>query len=153
MKASRERAGFSLLEIVAALAIATMGALGALGLIGTALELAQRSRDDLVAASFASMVFGALRVADPAEIPPAGDWRVPGFDGRVLDLRSGRYEMPFRVAGDGHDSGRLLVRFRFEARMDGGLHEMELRVFPRSDGGGEPRTFRFERFEPGRRGP
>jgi prepilin-type N-terminal cleavage/methylation domain-containing protein len=133
--------GFTLIEIMLAMLVMTVGIVAMTGLLGTALDTSATARDDLHAVSFADMVFNYYHAADWNDVPPDGSWIVPDYDGGTLTLNaSGRF--------DGIVSGTetYTLSYRFDARMVEGRKALTLQVWPGRGTTGSPRIFQTELY-------
>ncbi|MDH3982388.1 MAG: prepilin-type N-terminal cleavage/methylation domain-containing protein [Kiritimatiellaceae bacterium] len=74
--------GFSLIEIMLALLVVSIGFIAILGLLGTTLDSSGKARNDLNTVSFADMVFNYCHsVTNQDAIPVSGTLSVPSYDG------------------------------------------------------------------------
>lgn len=142
--------GFTLIEIMLALLVVTVGIVAVTGLLGTSLDSSAKSHDDLNAVSFSDMVFNYLHSSTNwGNIPPDGSWVVPDFNGNDLDLQSGQFT--YQVPGPENPSQEYTVSYALFAQDRGGdIKELTLQVWPGYGTAGEPRHFYTEIYRWGK---
>jgi prepilin-type N-terminal cleavage/methylation domain-containing protein len=88
IKPPTRRNGFTLIEIMIALLVITVGIVAMTGLLGTSLDTSAKSHDDLHAVSFADMVFNYCHsVTNWDAIPTRGSLDLPDYDGGTTELQ------------------------------------------------------------------
>ena len=139
--------GFTLIEIMLALLVITIGIVAVTGLLGTSLDSSAKSHDDLNVVSFADMVFNYLHsVTNFAEIPTAGTVQIPDYAEGMADISIGTLsEFTCQVPTPGGLSQEYTVSYAFDAQVRGNdVKEFTLRVWPGYGTNGNPRIFYTE---------
>ncbi len=131
--------GFTLIEIMLALLVVTVGIVAMVGLLSNSLDSSAKSHDDLHAVAFADLVLNYFHsVTNWSEIPPAGPWTVPGYEGGTVNLNDGRF------TGQSGE-GEYTLTYAFTAASPSpSLKELTLKVWPGFGTNGLPRTFHTE---------
>ncbi len=125
------RFGFTLIEIMLALLVISIGIVSMTGLLGTSLDSSAKSHSDLHVVSFADMVFNYYHsVTDWSEIPPDGSGLIPDYTGNTVDLSSGTFTC--RVPGVGNTPvDTYTVSYTFNAQTRGqNIKELSLEIWP-----------------------
>ncbi|VGO23038.1 type II secretion system protein [Pontiella sulfatireligans] len=137
IQCTRKR-GFTLIEIMLALLVITVGIVAASGLLGTSLDSAAKSHDDLNIVSFSDMVLNYCHaVTNWSELPPDGTLAVPDYDGGTFNLQQGsleRFECP-----------AYTVSYKLEAQTHGpSIKALTLQLWPGYTSNGTARVFYTE---------
>ncbi len=134
--------GFTLIEIMLALLVVSIGIVAVSGLLGSSLDTSAKSHDDLHVVSFADMVLNYYHSSTNwNEIPPDGPWTVPGYDGTPVDLASSLYTC--RVLNSDADIYTVSFELIAEAPADN-IKVLTLRVWPGYGTNSTPRMFHTE---------
>ena len=141
------KSGFTLIEIILALLVITIGVVAVTGLLGSTLDSSARSHSDLDVVSFADMVFNELHSrAGFDEIPTSGSFSIPDYAGGNSSLQIGSVaQFTCQVPGTGtplHDS--YTVSYQLDAVQEGNIIKSTLQVWPGYDATGQPRRFHTE---------
>lgn len=128
----KSKFGFTLIEIMLALLVVSIGIVAMIGLLGTSLDSSAKSHSELNLVSFADMVFNYYHsVTDWNEIPPDGSLLVPKYAStNFMDLSSGTFTC--RLPGvDGMPIDTYTVSYVFTARTRGlNIKELNLKIWP-----------------------
>jgi prepilin-type N-terminal cleavage/methylation domain-containing protein len=85
---SIEKSGFTLIEIMLALLVITIGIVAVTGLLSSSLDTSAKTHDDVNMVSFADLVFNYCHSSTNwNEIPPDGSLTIPGYDESTLALQ------------------------------------------------------------------
>lgn len=82
--------GFSLLEIMIALLVVSVGVVAIIGLLSTSLDSSAKAHDDLNAVSFADMVFNYCHASDWSDIPTSEKILIPDYSSNTNKLVIGK---------------------------------------------------------------
>ena len=141
MKMTASRSGFTLVEIMLALLVVSVGVVTMSGLLGTALDTSSTAHDDLHAVSFADMVFNYYHAADWGDVPPGGSQTIPDYSGGTVDLSTGQF-----TANAGRADAYTLT-FQFDATTDRSLKRLTLQIWSGLGTHGTPRIFQTELYD------
>ncbi|MEE9368109.1 MAG: prepilin-type N-terminal cleavage/methylation domain-containing protein [Pontiella sp.] len=131
--------GFTLIEIMLALLVVTIGIVAITGLLGTSLDSSAKSHDDLNIVSFSDMVLNYYHASTNwSEVPPDGSWTVKDYEENPLDLTSGQFTSG--IGKNGHTVSFQLTA----ANQDSNVKELTLKVWPGYNTNGTSRTFYTE---------
>lgn len=139
--------GFTLIEIMLALLVITVGVVASIGLLSSTLDTSTKSHDDLNMVSFADMVFNYCQsITNFNAIPSTGTLQVPGYDQRMAYLPIGskdRYAC--MVPGfEGASREAYVVSYRLDVLSEGDVKALTLKVWPGYETGSPPRIFYTE---------
>ena len=81
--------GFTLIEIMLALLVITVGVVAVIGLLSTTLDSSAKSHDDLNVVSFADMVFNHCHSTNWNSISSSGTLSIPDYDEGTVSLHLG----------------------------------------------------------------
>lgn len=147
--AAKKRNGFTLIEIILALMLVSIGIVAVIGLLGSALDTSGKSHDDLNVVSFADMVFNYYHAHDDwSDIPPEGSWHIPDYAGTDTDLQNGTYTC-LLPGYAGVDKEAYTVTYSLDAEEIGKLKALTLYVWPGYSTNGQPRRFYTEIYNQG----
>jgi uncharacterized protein (TIGR02598 family) len=145
--------GFTLIEIVLALLVVTVGVLALVGLLGSSLDTAAKSHDDLNAVGFADMVLNYFHSAsDWDEIPPSSIndevFTVPDYTGGMLSIQLDTLQQfNSRPQGfEGSTNENYTVSYILSAQQAETIKTLTLQVWPGFGTNGTPRTFYTELY-------
>jgi prepilin-type N-terminal cleavage/methylation domain-containing protein len=142
--------GFTLIEILLALLVITIGIVAMVGLLGTSLDTSAKSHHDLHAVSFSDMVFNYCHsVTNWSAIPTTGTLFVPDYDGGTIGIQENAVEQfTCRVPGFGGDTKETYtVSYLLDVQSKGrNIKELTLQVWPGYGTNGTPRTFYTELY-------
>jgi len=140
------RSGFTLMEIMLALLVVSVGILAALGLLGSSLDTSAKTHGDLDMVSFADLVFNHCHAAGFESVPASGTLRIPDYGQGEAELRIGslaRYTA--MVPGFANTPKEAYaVSYRLEVLEDGRVKALSLLVWPGYDATATPRRFHTE---------
>lgn len=145
-----KRNGFTLMEIMLALLVITVGILSAIGLLGTSLDSTARSHNDINMVSFADMVLNYFTsVEDFNKIPTQGTVSIPGYDDADIDLTIGNTTsfncISTGISGVPEESYTVSYQLNIQTapeRPD--IKTLTLKVWPGYNTTGSPRRFYTE---------
>lgn len=144
----KRQAGFTLIEIMLALLVVTVGILAMTGLLGTSLDTSVKAHEDLDAVSFADMVFNYYHSSTNwSEIPPDGSWTVPDYNGGDVNLASGQFTcLALPRFGNTEEKTYTVSYILHAAQPEPGIKALTLQVWPGYATNGTPRTFYTELY-------
>ena len=137
--------GFTLMEILLALLIISIGMVSITGLLTSTLGAGSKARDDLQMVSFADMVLNQLH-AETWETVTAGSITVTDYGGNPLTIAPGiQARHTVRARGkDDQQRDRFTVTYRLDFTADTDRIEAVLRVWPGYSDAGPPTLFQTE---------
>lgn len=140
--------GFTLIEIMLALLVVTVGIVAITGVLGTALDTSAKSHDDLHVVGFADMVLNHYHAATNwSEIPPEGSLEVPDYNAGTLNLQLDALQrFTCTVPGfGGTDKETYTVGYVLHAEQPArNVKTLSLQVWPGYSTNAAPRTFYTE---------
>jgi prepilin-type N-terminal cleavage/methylation domain-containing protein len=141
-----DRSGFTLIEIMLALLVITIGIVASIGLLSSGLDSSAKSHDDMNIVSFADMVFNYCQVADFDTIPPSGTIQMPGYDQDTVNLAIGSVaQFTCSITGfSGNPKEAYIVTYRLDVIPDGQVKALSLKIWPGYDINDNPRRFYTE---------
>ena len=147
MSKHRYQNGFSLIEILLALLVVSVGILSITGLLGTALDSSTKAHSDVELVSFSDMIFNYCHsTTNWSGIPISGSINVPGYDSQSANIRIGSLDRFTCKASDsgGGTKGIYTVSYILNASESGNMKTLSLRVWPGYSTNGPSRTFYTE---------
>ncbi len=143
--------GFTLIEILLALLVITIGVVAVTGLLGASLETSSRARDDLRAVSFSDLVLNYLHPLDFDAIPDHGTLSIPGHDQTPISIQIGNAD-PARLTVAHPDSNLTRgespreygVAYRLRVTNESDLKALTLEVWPGFNTREKARVFHTE---------
>ena len=146
----RAAAGFTLIEIMLALLVVSVGIVAMVGLLGSSLDSSAKSHDDLSVVGFADMVFNHCHASTNWNaIPLSGTLAVPDYNEGTALLKIGSLErFACRVPGkSGVPAERCTLTYRLDIAQEGTSKKLDLQVRPGLNTTGEPRRFHAEIYD------
>lgn len=139
-----KKTGFTLMEILLALLVISIGVVSIIGLLVSTLDTNHRTRDDLHIVSFADLVLNHLHSADWTALSALpGSFSLPDYDGTTVDIETGSTTRftSFSEGRDGTAAERFTVTYQLELARDRNSITAELKVWPGYTAEGNPRLF------------
>jgi prepilin-type N-terminal cleavage/methylation domain-containing protein len=149
---NQKQSGFTLIEIVLALLVITVGIVAVTGLLGSSLDTTVKSHDDLHAVSFSDLVFNYYHsLTNWNDIPPSGaaELDLPDYAGHPFTLQLDTvHQFVNRLPGfNGNEQERYTVSYLFGAeQQDDSLKRLTLQVWPGYGTNETARTFCSEYY-------
>jgi prepilin-type N-terminal cleavage/methylation domain-containing protein len=139
--------GFSLIEILLALLVISVGVVSMIGLMSSTLDSTGKARSDLEAVEFADMVFNYYHATTNwNDIPPDGNSTLPDYNGNWVDLTEEEYTLPL-AGSDGQTADRYTLTYRFTADHPAThLKRLNLQIWAGYGTNGPSRTFYTELY-------
>ncbi len=148
------RRGFSLMEIILALLVVSIGIVAVIGLLGTSLDGSAKAHDDLDVVSFSDLVLNYCHsVTDWNDISTNGTMLVPGYDGSTNALPIGSLAQ-FKVQDfnfENHHQHLYTVSYILDIAEFRNTKEITLRVWPGLSTNGSERIFYTEIYNWGKK--
>jgi prepilin-type N-terminal cleavage/methylation domain-containing protein len=145
MSCPKKNNGFTLIEIMLALLVVTIGILTTIGLLGTSLDSSAKSHDDLNVVSFADLVFNYCH-SEPNwdSIPTRESFNIPDYDQSMATIQIGSVsQFDCQLS----DLGTLYtVSYLLDIQSEGNIKKMNLQVGPGYDTSAAPRIFYTELY-------
>jgi prepilin-type N-terminal cleavage/methylation domain-containing protein len=145
--------GFTLIEIVLALLVVTIGIVAITGVLGTSLDTSAKSHNDLDAVSFADMVFNYYQSLESwNDIPPSksASLDIPDYGGSTFHLKLDLIDQfNCRTPGFGgsvNDSYKITYLLHAK-KLDQNIKALTLEIWPGYDTNGTSRTFYTELYD------
>jgi prepilin-type N-terminal cleavage/methylation domain-containing protein len=140
--------GFTLIEIMLALLVVTIGIVATIGLLGTSLDTSAKSHDDLNIVSFADMVFNYCHSeTNWNSIPSSGNLTVPDYDLGTEPLQIGSLaQFTSQVPGSGNTPKTYTVSYLLKIQPIGNTKQLTLQVWSGPGTNNRPRTFYTELY-------
>jgi prepilin-type N-terminal cleavage/methylation domain-containing protein len=143
----KKKCGFTLIEIMLALLVITIGVVAMTGLLGKSLDTSAKSHTDIDVVSFADLVFNySHSLTNFSAIPTAGTFTIPGYNEDLVDIQVGTLsQFTCQVTGYGstpHEA--YTVSYRLDIAAAGNIKELTLQVWPGFNTNGQPRRFYTE---------
>jgi len=141
--------GFTLIEIILALLVISIGIVSLIGLLSTSLDSASKAHSDLNSVSFADMVFNYCHsVTNWAEIPTSGDLNIPDYTGNTTPIHIDQLSRFDCIVPDfGNNPKRsYTVSYIFHIERFDQVKALSLEVWPGYSSNGTPRTFYTELY-------
>jgi hypothetical protein len=133
-----------------ALLVVMIGIVAVIGLLGTSLDTAAKSQDDLHAVSFADMVFNYYHsVTNWNEIPPEGSLTVPDYNENAFTLKLdtlGQFTCHVPPMFGNAEESTYTVSYILDAQAAGSLKALTLQIWPGLGTNGSSRTFYTELY-------
>lgn len=117
-----KRLGFTLLEIMLALLIIMIGVVAMSGLLGSSLDTAAKSHDDLTVVGFADLVLNYCNTLEFDQLE-AGLFDVPDSNGDPINLRIGSIEQYKTIDGE-------IISYRLNRKTTANVVALSLEVWP-----------------------
>lgn len=146
-KHAKDEAGFTLIEIMLALLVITIGVVSSIGLLGNALDSSKKAHDDLNIISFADLVLNYCQSLDNFnDLPSTGTLQIPDYSQRMTSLKIGDVaRFTCMVPGfAGTPKETYVVSYKFNILTDGKVKALSLKVWPGYDINRPPRVFYTE---------
>ncbi len=140
-----KKSGFTLMEILLALLIISIGIVSIIGLLTSTLGAGSKARDDLHIVSFADMVLNQLHTKDWTSLS-AGSIAVTDYDEQILTMTLGtqsQYTLPIR-GKDENSRDRFAMTYQLDLAVGDEFIEVTLLVWPGYSTAGEPKIFQTE---------
>jgi|GEM_PF-5339376 len=144
------RRGFTLIEIMLALLVITIGAVAVIGLLGTSLDTSAKSHDDLNIVGFSDLVLNHCHAVEFGSLPTSGNLNITNYAGEAVALQIGALSaQPFenRVSdADGTIQSRFAVTYQLDIIQteNPDIKTVTLQVYPGYSTNDNPRTFYTE---------
>jgi len=144
--------GFTLIEIMLALLVVSVGVVAIIGLLGSALDASSKAHDDLVVVSFADMVLNYCHAEPFENIATAGSQAMPDQEGVVQQIAIGSRSLfqgflPRWGFSQGSPAQEYAVTYELETvAISANVKALTLKVWPGRDTSGEPRVFYTELY-------
>lgn len=144
--------GFTLIEIMLALLVITVGVVAIIGLLGSSLDSSSKTHDDLVAVSFADMVLNYCHAEPFENVATTGSLTIPDHEGIVRDFPLGTRTffqgiLPRGGFSQNAPAQEYGVTYELDAvAVSGDAKALTLKVWPGRDTTGEPRVFYTELY-------
>lgn len=140
--------GFTLIEILLALLVLTIGIISVVGVLSTALDTNVKARDDLDMVSFADMVLNHCHgIEDWNSIPNSGNLTLKDYSENDLILLIGPPAALYTSRSTLSDSStidRYTVTYELDIQQSGNRKIVTLKVWPGYNSTGKPRLFQTE---------
>jgi prepilin-type N-terminal cleavage/methylation domain-containing protein len=151
MKEPRGSKGFTLIEIMLALLVVTIGVVAMVGLLSSSLDSASKTHEELNVVSFADLVLNYCHaVEDFADLPTSGSLALPGHDTDGEILRLGAQApftgtLPLSQLTLLSEPQEYTVTYQLDIAAAGAnIKTVSLQVWPGYDTTGSPRRFYTE---------
>jgi prepilin-type N-terminal cleavage/methylation domain-containing protein len=147
------RRGFTLIEIMLALLVITVGIVAVSGLLGTALDSSAKAHSDLDVVSFSDLVFNHCHaLEDWDEIPTAGSLVLTDYAENPQPLALGTIaQFTSNAPGkNGIPAERYTVTYQLDIALSAqhpAVKELSLQIWPGFSANGEPRRFQTEIYD------
>ncbi|WP_372807391.1 prepilin-type N-terminal cleavage/methylation domain-containing protein [Pontiella sp.] len=151
MSNPRRSNGFTLIEIMLALLVVTIGVVAVVGLLSSSLDSASKTHEDLNVVCFADLVLNYCHaVEDFADLPTTGSLSLPGHDTEDVILRLGAQDvftatLPLSQLTLLSEPQEYTVTYQLDIAADGAhIKTVSLQVWPGYETAGTPRRFYTE---------
>lgn len=139
--------GFTLMEILLALLVVSIGIVSVIGLLSSTLDTTLKARDDLHTVSFADMVLNHFQaVGDWSSLPTAGTVKLRDYNETDITLAIGSTEQ-FTVLSEGKDDTsreRFTITYKLDIEQNGNTKTVTLQIWPGFTEEGSPKIFQTE---------
>lgn len=139
--------GFTLLEIMFALLIVSIGIVSVIGVLSSTLDTTSKVRDDLHMVSFADMVLNHFQaLEDWSSLPTSGTVDLTDYDETAVSLTLGSTDQ-FTMHAKGKDAAtreRFTVTYELDIQQNGKTKTATLRIWPGFSTVGPPKIFQTE---------
>ncbi|MDF7800475.1 prepilin-type N-terminal cleavage/methylation domain-containing protein [Pontiellaceae bacterium B1224] len=144
----KQKPGFTLIEILLALLVVTIGVVTMAGLLGSSLDAGDKASKDLHVVSFADMVLNHCHAEDWENLMP-GTLTLKDYAGNSTTLTTGTTDhfSSEAVGKDGRSIERFTVSYQLNIQKSGRVKTVTLRVWPGYDINGTPRIFHTEIYD------
>ena len=142
--------GFTLIEILLALLVLTIGIVSVVGVLSTALDTNVKARDDLDMVSFADMVLNHCHaITNWNSIPTSGTLSLKDYNENAQNLSIVPPYTPARytsqsILSNGSTNERYTVTYELDIQQSGDIKTVTLKVWPGYNSSGQPRLFQTE---------
>ncbi|MDZ8117872.1 type IV pilus modification PilV family protein [Pontiella agarivorans] len=139
-----KKSGFTLMEILLALLVISIGVVSIIGLLVSTLDTNHRTRDDLNTVSFSDLVLNHLHAKNWKALNALpGSFSLLDYDGTAVDIETGRIARftSFAEGRDGNAAERFTVTYKLDLAQDRNSITAELQVWPGYTAEGNPRIF------------
>jgi prepilin-type N-terminal cleavage/methylation domain-containing protein len=141
--------GFTLIEIILALLVITVGITSLIGLFSTTLDTASEAHADLNVVSFSDMIFNYCHSETNWNlIPTSGNLRVPDYKLDIEQIKIGSLShFTCQTSGSGSVlKNNYTVSYLLDIHASGNLKELNLRIWPGLGTNGTARSFYTELY-------
>ena len=140
-----KKTGFTLMEILLALLIISIGIVSIIGLLTSTLGAGSKARDDIHIVSFADMVLNQLHTKEWTTLS-AGSIAITDYDEQTLTITPGtQSQYTLRIRGkDGQSQDRFTVTYQLDLGGGNDFIEATLLIWPGHQATGEPKVFQTE---------
>jgi len=141
----KRKPGFTLIEILLALLVVTVGVVTMAGLLGSSIDAGTKASEDIQVVSFADMVLNHCHAAAWDSLTP-GTLTLKDYAGNPATLTTGTTDRfsSEAVGKDGRSGERFSVSYQLTIQVEGHVKTVTLRVWPGYDTTGTPRIFHTE---------
>lgn len=141
----KQKPGFTLIEILLALLVITIGVVTMAGLLGSSIDAGTKASDDVNIVSFSDMVLNHCHAAAWDTLTP-GTLTLKDYAGNPTTLTTGTTDhfSSEAIGKDGRSSERFTVSYQLDIQVNGHVKTVTLRVWPGYDITGTPRIFHTE---------
>lgn len=139
--------GFTLMEIMLALLIVSIGIISVIGVLVSTLDTTSKVRDDLHLVSFADMVLNHFQALENwNDLPTSGSFTLPDYAETDILLTLGSTEQftAHATGKDGQSRERFTVTYELDIEQNGNTKTVTLRVWPGFTANGAPKIFQTE---------
>jgi prepilin-type N-terminal cleavage/methylation domain-containing protein len=144
-----KKSGFTLIEILLALLIISIGVVSVAGLLSATIDSGSKAHDDLEAVAFAEMVFNHCQAeTDWNALPISGNLTLMDYDETPVSLSVGSgspetFSMVL-IGKDGTSRERNVLTYLFNITTAGNRKVLNLQVWPGLNTAETPRVFQTE---------
>lgn len=140
------RTGFTLIEVMLALMVITIGIVSITGLLSSSLNTSSKAHDDITVVSFADLVLNSSHANGFDALPMSGSLPIIEMDGSSRSLPIGRIETyTGEVPSFGIDQTQeYTVSYRISAQEQPGVKMVSLEIWPDRNTSTTPRRFHTE---------
>ncbi|VGO12074.1 hypothetical protein PDESU_00624 [Pontiella desulfatans] len=147
----QKKGGFTLIEILLALLVITIGVVAITGVLGSSLDATAKTHSDLDAVCFADLVLNYCQAADFDAIPTSGSLSLPDHEQSDVSLSLGAVaqfpgRLPRSTITFGGQAQEYTVTYRLDIVADGNVKAVTLQVWPGFSANGTSRTFYTELY-------
>lgn len=144
-RGKKQPSGFTLIEILLALLVITLGVVTMAGLLGSSIDAGSKASDDLHIVSFADMVLNHCHADEWANLTP-GALTLQDYAGNSATLTTDSIDhfSSEAIGKDGRSNERFTVSYQLSIQTAGNVKTVTLRVWPGYNVSGTPRIFHTE---------
>lgn len=139
--------GFTLMEILLALLVVSIGIVSLIGLLVSTLDTNSKTRDDIYVVSFADMLLNHLHAEENwNNIPISGNYTLHDYNEQPATISIGTLDQfTLHIIGkDGNPAERWTANYILNLSRSGNILTAQLQVWPGYTTNGHPRTFQSE---------